>query len=80
MPGKMPRPSGAWHRPNLTRWCPGRCVMSSPLKVIDPRATVRSPEIVFSRVVLPAPFAPINDTISPSCTSIEMPLSAAILP
>ena len=38
------------------------------------------PEMVFSVVDLPAPFAPMSVTISPSLTSIEMPLSASILP
>ena len=38
------------------------------------------PEMVLSVVDLPAPFAPMSVTISPSLTSSEMPLSASILP
>ena len=52
--------------------------------VVDPPAFeqhvatrgVISPEIVRSVVDLPAPFEPIKVTISPSLTSIDMPLSA----
>ena len=40
--------------------------MSSPSNVIGPARTGRSPEIVFSVVVLPAPLAPMSVTISPS--------------
>ena len=39
-----------------------------------------SPLIERSVVDLPAPFAPISVTISPSRTSIEMPFSASIVP
>ena len=38
------------------------------------------PEIERSVVVLPAPLEPISVTISPSLTSIVMPLSASIAP
>jgi hypothetical protein len=38
------------------------------------------PEIERSVVDFPAPLAPISVTISPSLTSIEMPLSASIEP
>ena len=43
-------------------------VMSSPSKVIVPLVTGRTPEIVLRVVVLPAPFAPMRVTISPSST------------
>jgi hypothetical protein len=48
--------------------------------VISPCSVGRSPEIAFSVVDLPAPFAPSSVTISPSCTSSEMPFSAWIEP
>ncbi len=80
MPGKIPRPSGAWQIPSSTRLCPGTPVMSSPANRICPAVTRRSPESVFRVVVLPAPLAPISVTISPSSTSIEIPRSASILP
>jgi hypothetical protein len=38
------------------------------------------PQIVIIKVDLPAPFAPISATISPSPTSTSTPLSAAMLP
>ena len=54
--------------------------MSWPRKVIDPSRGWLSPLIERSVVDLPAPFAPISVTISPSRTSIEMPFSASIVP
>src|SRR5579871_5132055 len=36
-----------------------------------PVAAGRNPEIVLSKVVLPAPFGPISDTVRPASTSIE---------
>ena len=36
--------------------------------------------ILYAQGQLPAPFAPISVTISPSLTSREMPLSACIVP
>jgi len=38
------------------------------------------PEMVFRVVVLPAPLAPIRETISPSSTASETPLRASIWP
>ena len=46
----------------------------------QPDVTGRTPEIAFSVVVLPAPFAPMSVTISPSSTSKEMPLIASMRP
>ncbi len=54
--------------------------MSWPAKVIFPARGAMIPLIVRSVVVLPAPFEPIRVTISPSCTSSEMPLSASMRP
>jgi hypothetical protein len=42
-------------------------------KLIAPERGVSSPAIARKVVDLPAPFAPISATISPSLTSIEMP-------
>ena len=54
--------------------------MSRPPNAIVPRRGWFSPLIERSVVDLPAPFAPISVTISPSCTSIEIPFSAWIEP
>ena len=54
--------------------------MSLPSKMIVPARTVRSPEIVFIVVVLPAPLAPIRVTISPSSTVKEMSRIASMCP
>ena len=48
--------------------------------LIHPRRGAFSPLIERSVVDLPAPFAPISVTISPSLTSREIPLSASIEP
>ena len=54
-------------------------VMSSPSKVMRPLVTGRTPEIVLSVVVLPAPLAPMSVTISPSSTWSDTPRSACDL-
>jgi len=54
--------------------------MTSSNSRISPDFGCRRPEIVFSVVDLPAPFAPIRVTISPWCTSTLIPLSASIAP
>ena len=58
----------------------GDAVISSPWKRSSPARGRFSPLIERSVVVLPAPFAPSSVTISPSCTSSEMPLRAWIEP
>ena len=80
MPGKMPRPSGAWQMPSATRSWAGVRVMSRPSNVIWPWETGRTPEIALSVVVLPAPFAPMSVTISPSSTVNDRPLRASMRP
>ena len=76
---KTRRPSGQSAMPVLhdicsTAWT---CVRSLPLEVdAAARAGVSSPATVFSVVDLPAPFAPISVTTSPSSTEKEMPLIA----
>ena len=80
MPGKIPRPSGACEMPRTTRMCAFILVMSSPSKRIDPFDGFRMPEIVFIVVDLPAPFAPIRLTISPSSTENDMSWMASMRP
>ena len=80
MPGKMPRPSGAWQIPISTRRWGAIPVISRPSKVMRPLDTGRTPEIVLRVVVLPAPLAPMSVTISPSSTVTDTPLSASTLP
>ena len=58
MPGNTPRPSGAWIRPSVTRWCALILVMSLPSNHTDPDVSGRRPEIARMMVVLPAPLAP----------------------
>ena len=80
MRGKMRRPSGDWAMPiSATSW-PARPWISAPWKTIVPVRGGTMPEIERSVVDLPAPLAPMSVTISPSLTSIEMPLSASIEP
>ena len=80
MRGKSRRPSGDWLMPILTTPCGASFVMSLPWNVIVPCRGWLSPLIERSVVDLPAPFAPISVTISPSRTSIEIPFSASIEP
>ena len=54
----------------------GTPAMFFPLNSTWPLRGLSSPATVFSVVDLPAPFAPISVTISPSLTSKEMPLMA----
>ena len=80
MPGKIPRPSGAWQIPSSTRWCAGTPLMSLPSNTMRPELSGTTPEIVLSVVVLPAPLAPIRVTTSPCATVHDTPLSASTLP
>ena len=80
MRGKSRRPSGDWLMPILTMLCGDSSVMSLPWKRSCPARGWLSPLIERSVVDLPAPFAPISVTISPSRTSIEIPFSASIEP
>ena len=79
-PGKMRRPSGTWARPRLTRLSAELLASGSPSKRIAPDLGRCRPEMVLSKVVLPAPLAPSNATTSPWPTSSEMPCSASIAP
>jgi hypothetical protein len=66
--------------PRFTISCAGVCVMSRPWNLIVPCRGRLRPLIERSVVDLPAPFAPSSVTISPSRTSIVIPLSAWIEP
>ena len=66
--------------PASARSCDGSRVMSSPRKRIASGARASSPAIARSVVDLPAPFAPISVTISPSPTSNEMSRQAGTSP
>ena len=73
---KMRRPSGQSAMPCFTisdAWMRAR---SLPPKWMLPSRGRSSPATVFSVVDLPAPFAPISVTTSPSSTEKEMPLIA----
>ena len=58
------------------------CVLSrsTPLNITEPDCAGVRPVMVCNVVVLPAPFAPISDTISPSFTVRLMSLTASIAP
>jgi len=60
--------------------CAGMPAICSPTNSMVPLVGWSCPEMVFRVVDLPAPFAPMSVTISPSWTSTLMPLSASILP
>ena len=74
------RPSGTWASPRATILSGARLDISCPKKLIAPPLLRSNPETVFRMVLLPAPFAPMRVTISPSFTSKEIPLMAWILP
>ncbi len=74
------RPSGDWLIPRRTISCGGWPTMSVPLNLMLPRFGRLMPWIERRVVDLPAPLAPIRVTISPSCTSSEMPLIASMVP
>src|SRR6266436_2313191 len=80
MYGNTRRPSGQWATPSESMRRDEHPVTSSPSKQIFPATGHRSPEMAFSVVVLPAPFAPINTTSSARCTVIERSRTAATLP
>lgn len=80
IPGKIPRPSGAWLIPRTTRRSARRALMSSPSKVIEPDDSGRSPDTTRIVVVFPAPFAPIRVTTSPSFTVSEISCRAWMRP
>ena len=66
--------------PIWTMSCGALRVMFLPWNTIEPSRGWLSPLIERRVVDLPAPFAPISVTISPSCTSRSTPLSAITAP
>ena len=76
----MRRPSGTSASPHCMMTWVGLRVMSCPSNVTAPLLACGEPQIVISKVLLPAPLAPIRVTISPGCTSSDTPLSASIWP
>ena len=78
--GKIARPSGTSEIPSATRFSVASPASERPASFKAPLASGKSPMIVFSVVVLPAPFAPIIATISPGKTRRLMPRSALMPP
>ena len=77
---KILRPSGAWETPMKTISCAGMPWIDLPPMKTSPFRGRSSPLTVRKVVVLPAPLAPINATISPGATESEMPFSACTWP
>jgi len=66
--------------PRVTSWYASTLEISSPSKMTLPLRALSRPLIVFSVVVLPAPFEPMRVTISARWTCRLTPLSAWIWP
>ena len=76
----MCRPSGTWASLWVMILLGSVLRRSTPSKVMEPDAAFSSPVMVRSVVVLPAPLAPMRETISPSFTVSETPSSACTAP
>ncbi len=79
--GKIRRPSRTWVIPRATSDGAEALLVSTPPKCTEPfwilpRWKPRSPVIVRSVVVLPAPLGPRRATIDPAATEIDTPLKA----
>ncbi len=79
----MRRPSGTSEMPSSTRACGGSRPISSPSNRTSPDVTGTLPATAPSSVDLPAPFAPMIASVSPSSTSqadaeerLEVPVEA----
>ncbi len=73
---RLPKSARSWAtctRPERTRRCAGRPCTSSPSKRIRPPRGADQPAIARSVVVLPAPLAPMRETISPRSTCSVRP-------
>src|SRR2546421_1135439 len=77
---KVPRPSGTITRPWRTKSQAPWPFTGLPRYSMSPAATGWMPVMAFSVVVLPAPFAPMRLTSSPSRTSNDTPLTAWMPP
>ena len=73
---KMRRPSGEWPMPMRTISCAGTLWMGLSSNVISPVRERNNPLMVLRRVLLPAPFDPMIDTISPASTLTDTSLRA----
>ena len=76
----MPRPSGTSARPRRTSSYDASARVLSPPSLTSPLEGRSIAAIALSVVVLPAPFAPIRHTSSPSRTSRSTPFTAAMPP
>ena len=76
----MRRPSGTTAMSLRMMRAVLRVLICSPSNQMLPLLGLGSPHSVISKVVLPAPLAPIRVTISPSFTSTLTSCSAWILP
>jgi len=74
MVAKTCLPSGTRAHPMKTVLSAGTAVISLLSKIISPPHVLIRPEIEWSKVVFPAPFAPTIATISPGETCRETPL------
>src|SRR6266545_2514208 len=76
----MRRPSGHCAMPEASTACAGRPSRRSPRKLMRPARGCRSPEIVRTVVLFPAPLAPRRQTSSPDATVRETPWSTSTAP
>ena len=60
--------------------CEAKLVMFSPSNHTEPLLARGLPHTVISKVVLPAPLAPMSETISPRRTCRLTPLTAQMAP
>ena len=74
------RPSGTWAMPRAATVQVSLPWISAPSNTMVPVRGVIAPAMVFSKVVLPAPFAPSTLTILPSATARLTPRSAITAP
>ena len=76
----MRRPSGTCTRPRRTTCSGDRPSIGAPSNSIRPAEARWIREMHISVVDLPAPLAPISETISPARTSRSMPCSTSARP
>jgi hypothetical protein len=74
------RPSGTWAMPAESTACASAPASGAPPKAIEPERVSTSPEMARNSVVLPAPFEPIRQEISPRGTCRSMPQSTCTSP
>ena len=74
--GKTRRPSGTMATPRATISSGRSPSIRRPSRTISPAASRASPVIARNVVVLPAPFAPMRATMSPSSSSTDTSVMA----